>query len=163
MNALVVNDLGKKEIIGDMLNQLAVEDILTPDFCQLSLKDRKRRPEGGFLNGSRKFLSKIFGRCPKITGKHKHEPKLKYSSQLVTRVSREILWNGRKLTQQTKHKTELERPANARNGKSEPPKTNEKSEKNKRRTGQNFYTAQILNSSLRLSVFVLLDQTERKC
>ena len=47
MNALVVNDLGKKEIIGDMLNQLAVEDILTPDFCQLSLKDRKRRPEGG--------------------------------------------------------------------------------------------------------------------
>ena len=46
MNALVVNDLGKKEIIGDMLNQLAVEDILTPDFCQLSLKDRKRRPEG---------------------------------------------------------------------------------------------------------------------
>lgn len=37
MNALVVNDLDKKEIKEDMLNQLAVKDTLTRDFCQLSL------------------------------------------------------------------------------------------------------------------------------
>jgi len=74
------------------------------------------------VNGSLKFLSKIFGRCPKITAKNKYKPKLKYSSQLVTKVSRIILWNGRKLTQQTEHKTELERPKYTLNGKSEPPK-----------------------------------------
>jgi len=90
------------------------------------------------VNGSLKFLSKIFGRCPKITAKHKYKPNLKYSSQLVTRVSRIILSNGRKLTQQTEHETELERPKYTLNGKSEPPKKHWKIKKNKRKTDKNF-------------------------
>lgn len=37
LNALVVSDLDKEEIIEDMLNQLTVEDALTDNFCQYSL------------------------------------------------------------------------------------------------------------------------------
>lgn len=36
-NTLAINDLDKVEITEDMLNQLAVEDVLTEDFCQLSI------------------------------------------------------------------------------------------------------------------------------
>jgi hypothetical protein len=41
--------------------------------------------------GAVKFLSKIFGRCPKITTKHKQVPELRYPSQLVTRVPKKFL------------------------------------------------------------------------
>jgi hypothetical protein len=34
---LVLNDLDKEEITEDHLNQLAVEDALAENFCQLSL------------------------------------------------------------------------------------------------------------------------------
>jgi flagellar biosynthesis protein FliR len=37
VNALAVNDLDKEEIIEEMLNHLATEDLLTSDFGQLSL------------------------------------------------------------------------------------------------------------------------------
>ena len=112
------------------------------------------RTENGDQRGAEwepQISFEIFSRCPKITTTHKHVPKLKYSSQLVTRVSREILRNARKLTQQTEHKTKLERPKYVRNGKSEPPKIKEKQRRNKRGTGQKFQTAHILNSSLDLS------------
>ena len=36
INALVVNDLDK-EINEDLLNQMAIDELLTEDFCQLSL------------------------------------------------------------------------------------------------------------------------------
>jgi hypothetical protein len=42
------------------------------------------------VNESRKISREIFGRCPKITTKHKRVPKTKYPSQRVTRVTREI-------------------------------------------------------------------------
>jgi hypothetical protein len=49
----------------------------------------------------------IFSHCPKITAKHKLDPEEEYPSQLVTRVPKMIPRNGKKLTQQTKHKSEL--------------------------------------------------------
>jgi hypothetical protein len=67
--------------------------------------------------GAVKFLAKLLGRCPKITVKHKYVPKLKYSSQLVMRVSRKIPRNGRKPTQQTKLDSEHKRPSYAQNKK----------------------------------------------
>jgi hypothetical protein len=42
------------------------------------------------VNGSRKISRQTFGRCPKITAKHKCVLKTKYPSQLMTRVPREI-------------------------------------------------------------------------
>jgi len=37
VNTLAINDLDKEEITKEMLNQLAAEDLLTADFCKLSL------------------------------------------------------------------------------------------------------------------------------
>jgi len=83
------------------------------------LKDRKRRPEGeGGVNGSRKISLEIFGRCPKITAKHKQISELRYPSQLVTRVSRKIPRNGRNPTLKTEHDSELKRLNCRRNKKS---------------------------------------------
>jgi len=50
---------------------------------------------------------KIFGRCPKVTPNTSGLAKLKYPSQLVTRVLRSILWNGTIPTQQMKSDLEL--------------------------------------------------------
>jgi len=82
------------------------------------LKDRKRRPEGGGGNGSRKISLEIIGRCPKITAKHKQIPELRYPNQLVTRVSRKIPRNGRNPTLKTEHDSELKRLNCRRNKKS---------------------------------------------
>jgi len=83
---------------------------------EFMVKDRKRRPEGGEWEPQISF--EMFSHCPKITAKRKHNPKLKYSSETVTRVSRKILRNGRKLTKQTEHESELKRPNYERNKKS---------------------------------------------
>lgn len=37
MNAIIINDLDKEELTEDILNRLAVEDVIAEDFCQLSL------------------------------------------------------------------------------------------------------------------------------
>ena len=61
----------------------------------------------GGVNGSLKFLSKYFAAVPKLPPNTSELAKLKYPSQLVTRVLRSILWNGTIPTQQIKSDLEL--------------------------------------------------------
>ena len=60
-----------------------------------------------FVNGSLKFLAKYLAAVPKLPPNTSELAKLKYSSQLVTRVLRSILWNGTIPTQQIKSDLEL--------------------------------------------------------
>jgi hypothetical protein len=62
------------------------------------------RGEG--VNGSRKFLSKYFGRCPKSPPNTTKFPKLNYSNQKVTRALRKNSHTNREPTQKTELKTE---------------------------------------------------------
>jgi len=58
-------------------------------------------------------------------------PRLKYSSQLVRRVSRTIPWDGKKSTQQTEHNSELKRPNLTQNKKSSLEKLDRKTHRNR--------------------------------
>ena len=87
----------------------------------LQLKDRKRRQEGGEWEPqifSRKYLATV----PKSPPNTSNLLRPKYSSQLVTKVPRTILWNGRKATQQTRHDSELKRQNQMQNTESRPEK-----------------------------------------
>ena len=61
----------------------------------------------GGVNGSLKFLAKYLAVVPKLPPNTSGLAKLKYPSQLVTRVLRSILWNGTIPMQQTKSDLEL--------------------------------------------------------
>ena len=72
------------------------------------------------------IFCKIFDHCSKVTPNTSELTKLKYSSQLVTRVLRSILWNGTVPTQKTKSDLELRWPNCTQNEKSRPEKLHQK-------------------------------------
>jgi hypothetical protein len=88
------------------------------------------------VNGNLKFLSKYLADVPKSPPNTSEFPKLEYSSQLVTRVPREIPQNGRRPTQQTEYDLELKR-SNCRQYR------NHDWEKLDRKTSENLFNAKI--------------------